>query len=61
MDKDSEEEIELWREIEEAQAALFDLLPAARIHAPRLTRGDFPRISNRSGVPLKSERIRRSS
>lgn len=61
MDKDSEEEIELWREIEEAQSALFDLLPAARIHTPRLTRGDFPRISNRSGVPLKSERIRRSS
>lgn len=59
--KGSPEEKNLWHEIESAQAALFDLLPAAQIKTPGLTRVDFSRISSLAGVPMKSDRIRRAS
>ena len=59
--KGSADESSLWREIEAAQAALFDLLPAAQIKTPGLTRVDFTRISKLAGVPMKSDRISRAA
>ena len=61
LPKDSAEEIDLWHEIEDAQAALFDLLPDARIATPGLSRRDFARVSAKAGVPMKSDRIRRAA
>jgi chromosome segregation ATPase len=59
--KGSPEEKNLWHEIEAAHAALFDLLPAAQIKTPGLTRIEFARIGSQAGVPMKSDRIRRPS
>ena len=59
LQEGSADESALWREIEQAQAALFDLLPAAHIEAPGFTRADFARISAKAGVPMKSDIIRR--
>ena len=56
----SAEERELNREIDEAYGALAELLPAARIEIAGLSRSDFTRMRAKSGVPMKSDRIRRA-
>lgn len=56
----SAEERELNREIDDAYGELADLLPAARIETAGLARGDFSRMRAKSGVPMKSDRIRRA-
>lgn len=56
----SAEEGRLMNEIEEAYGTLYDLLPAARIDSHGMSRTDFVRARTKAGVPMKSERIRRS-
>lgn len=60
LPKDSNEERLLWDEIEEAYSALLKLLTTAGVETTDLTPGDFTRLSARSGVMMKSERIRRA-
>ena len=56
----SVEERELNQEIDDAYGKLAELLPAARIETGGLARSDFARMRARSGVPMKSDRIRRT-
>lgn len=58
LPKDSNEERLLWDEIEEACSALLNLLTTAHVETGPLSAGDFTRLSTRSGVMMKSERIR---
>lgn len=60
LPQDSAEEVALWSEITEAHAALLDLLPAAKIEPPRIARTDFARLAGKSGIPVRSDRIRRA-
>lgn len=61
MPQDSREARELLLEIEAENAALFHLITAPHLRAPRIMHVEFARLSPISGVPMKSERSRKQT